>query len=188
MNVTVNRGQPQPVNRNEPVRTLTNSGEVFQIQCNPFNVQNPYAERPNQDLIEDRRRQRDQIEVATADNRGEMFRFHRPHLDLRNKIVEVGKIVGKALRTPKLHKNRDLETFKSTDKILFVLINKDQQTHSTESYWTTPKILKRPTTKTVPQPNPNPFTVAAPFRNPSTYQQPSKPGLLLTKESVRILM
>ena len=131
VNVTVNRGQPQPVNRNEPSQ---NPYKQRRSVPNPvqysFNVQNPYAERPNQRDPDRRRQRRNPNEVATADNRGEMFRFHRPHLDLRNKIVEVGKIVGKALRTPKLHKNRDLEAFKFKILVLFVLINKDQQTHS----------------------------------------------------------
>ena len=100
VNVTVNRGQRNQLIGTNRVRTLTNSGEVFQIQCNTLLMFRIRMQKdPTKVSIEEGSGVTTN-EVATADNRGEMFRFHRPHLDLRNKIVEVGKIVGKALRTP----------------------------------------------------------------------------------------
>ena len=143
MNVTVNRGQPQPVNRNEPGRRLTNSGEVFQIPtpCS-FNVQNPYAERRGP-----RRNQRRQTENPKRSRKIRIlshFRFHRPHLDLRNKIVEVGKIVVMNSQTTQKQRPRSIQVHPPGP----VRVNQQRSTNTQRQNPTgpPPKILSKPNT------------------------------------------
>ena len=63
-----------------------------------------------------------------------------------------------------------------------MLINKDQQTHSDRILLDHSKdLINDQQRKQYHKFNPNPFTVAAPFRNPSTYQQPSSTRITANK-------